>query len=854
MKALTALQNILSVTVLVLISAGMTHAKTIMVDNDGTADFRTIRAAVASAADGDVIILQPGRYAGAEASDIIVSGTTLTIRSTDPNDPETVANTVIDCQSDDEKTHRFLELAPNSGTDLTLVGLTMINGSGGFGGGAVLCEAASLRAINCTFAHNAVEWYGGAIHSVNGYVNLEGCTFTNNTSVRMHGGAIYGRNSILNVADCTFRSNAGNAVKSFDSAVTLFKSTFESNTGREGGAVFSHAGLDPIAPSYLNVVRCTFAGNNASLSGGALYLHNMEAMITASQFTSNTATEHGGAIYGHRSSPSITSCVFAHNSAVQLGGAVTGYYESEPEILHCTLVGNEAASGGAVASKRDSHPVVTHCILWANQAAQGTALYVAEDSLGTGSVAQATLEYSNTEGGPAAAYAEPGCSLTWGRGNIDANPLFAGPGFDDFHLSPDSPSVDTGDPNYVPDSDATDLDGYPRRFGKTVDMGAYEYQGLGPVYRFWSPSKNRHFYTIKGTERDKLIANYSHVWQYEGIAYYAFYRNSEANLAPVYRLWSSVTGDHVWTTSEAERDQLLTEFGQEWVDEGIVFYGYAPGKPPLGTSPVHRFYSAALSSHFYTMDEAERDKLVKEYAAVWAYEGVAYYAYAIPYQPKEITYNFIGGDEDAWVTMVLAAYIDGVEADIDVPEIRFTITSAWMQLTTDFLGLTTTLDGFEVQSQVIEHLATITQKGYGGVSIPLELSAEVKFESLFPRGPFVIDPDTGTFADFGDGGETLGAGQETYTYNGSIALGSIMQEFDGATSATALELESSGTFESLGSLPDNVDVNMPLTFQWHGPSTKQLLTEAYVDGHLVQVYVTQAYVSTQGTWEGQAVD
>ncbi|MCP4590200.1 MAG: hypothetical protein GY842_05625 [bacterium] len=177
-----------------------------------------------------------------------------------------------------------------------------------------------------------------------------------------------------------------------------------------------------------------------------------------------------------------------------------------------------------------------------------------------------------------------------------------------------------------------------------------------------------------------------------------------------------------------------------------------------------------------------------------------------------------------------------------------------MQLTTDFLGLTATLDGFQVQSQVIDHLATITQKGSQEISIPLELSAEVTFESLFPRGPFVIDPETGTFADFGDAGETQGAGQETYTYNGSIALGSLMSEFEGATDAVALELESSGTFESLGLLPDNVNVSMPLTFQWHGPSAKQLLTEMYVDGHLVQIYVAYTYVSTQGLWEGQAVD
>ena len=70
----------------------------------------------------------------------------------------------------------------------------------------------------------------------------------------------------------------------------------------------------------------------------------------------------------------------------------------------------------------------------------------------------------------------------------------------------------------------------------------------------------------------------------------------------------------------------------------------------------------------------------------------------------------------------------------------------------------------------------------------------------------------------------------------------------------ALELESAATFESLGLLPDSVNVSMPLTFQWDGPSAKELLAETYVGGHLVQVYITYTYVGTQGLWEGRAVN
>jgi hypothetical protein len=43
-----------------------------------------------------------------------------------------------------------------------------------------------------------------------------------------------------------------------------------------------------------------------------------------------------------------------------------------------------------------------------------------------------------------------------------------------------------------------------------------------PVYRFWKPADNTHFYTITESEKQKLIDSYSHICTYEGVAYYAY--------------------------------------------------------------------------------------------------------------------------------------------------------------------------------------------------------------------------------------------------------------------------------------------------------------------------------------------
>ncbi|MDD4157494.1 MAG: choice-of-anchor Q domain-containing protein [Candidatus Cloacimonetes bacterium] len=69
--------------------------------------------------------------------------------------------------------------------------------------------------------------------------------------------------------------------------------------------------------------------------------------------------------------------------------------------------------------------------------------------------------------------------LHWGEGNLDVDPQFLTAGEYPFQLSDTSPCIDAGTldiPDYV--FPETDIMGNPRVSGATVDIGAYEYQGL----------------------------------------------------------------------------------------------------------------------------------------------------------------------------------------------------------------------------------------------------------------------------------------------------------------------------------------------------------------------------------------
>lgn len=65
--------------------------------------------------------------------------------------------------------------------------------------------------------------------------------------------------------------------------------------------------------------------------------------------------------------------------------------------------------------------------------------------------------------------------LTGVNGNISEEPLFIDFANGDYHLRPNSPCINAGDPNYIAGLDEVDIDGQPRVWDGRVDMGADEF-------------------------------------------------------------------------------------------------------------------------------------------------------------------------------------------------------------------------------------------------------------------------------------------------------------------------------------------------------------------------------------------
>jgi len=165
-------------------------------------------------------------------------------------------------------------------------------------------------------------------------------------------------------------------------------------------------------------------------------------------------------------------------------------------VVGNTITGNSGAEGAAnIILDSNKELLVANNVVWNNSS---NRLTLRLQSSQYGSI---TVRNCNIRGGRSMTSDD----VTWGLGNIDADPLFVDPGhwddagtpsdpsddsfvLGDYHLLPGSPCTDAGtndidnpDTSGIETLPATDLAGLPRVIDGnldgtgTVDIGAYEY-------------------------------------------------------------------------------------------------------------------------------------------------------------------------------------------------------------------------------------------------------------------------------------------------------------------------------------------------------------------------------------------
>ena len=259
MKALTAVLAVLA-------GIASSQARIITVDDDGPADFNNIQAAIDDANHGDTVEIRPGTYTGAGNRDIDFKGKAITVRSTNPNDWGVVAATVIDCQGSEADPHRGFKFNSGEDANSVLAGLSITSGYGprdviagndrAFVGGGIYCAASSPTISECIISHNRAPNGGGICCCIGAAPRIRNCRVRDNSG--FGGGGIYCTDSSVEVVNCIVRNNVAY--------------TSGNLRGRGAGIVCEFS--SPI------IKNCTFYGNHASGSGGAIWTYGSPESIS----------------------------------------------------------------------------------------------------------------------------------------------------------------------------------------------------------------------------------------------------------------------------------------------------------------------------------------------------------------------------------------------------------------------------------------------------------------------------------------------------------------------------------------------------------------------------------------------
>lgn len=187
------------------------------------------------------------------------------------------------------------------------------------------------------------------------------------------------------------------------------------------------------------------------------------------------------------------------------------------------------------------------------------------------------------------------------------------------------------------------------------------------VYRFWSDTKQGHFYTSSVSERDQVIKSYpTSVWKYEGAVYTAF-ASKEPGTVPLYRFWSDLYQEHFYTISEPEKADVIARYPDHiWKYEGVAYYVYPIGGS--GTLPVARFWSDASKHHFYTSSAAEAAHVKRAYPDyVWKYEHDAFAVSSTPPVAAPATVSPPGGGSDTSELALVLSLVNARRAASGLP-------------------------------------------------------------------------------------------------------------------------------------------------------------------------------------------
>ena len=216
-------------------------------------------------------------------------------------------------------------------------------------------------------------------------------------------------------------SNSGNSwadpLQSIDRALcTLIPGTATPRVIHLAPGIYSTESNGELFPlGWISGISLYGAGNNESILDAAaidrvVVAQNMNNASLRHLTLTGGSSSSGGGIYVDEAAIELQSVLITGNTATTSGGGMRIYLGSA-DLVSCLVINNV---GGGIYNQLESQLSINNCILWGNEEYQ---IHTANTN------AQALIDYSDIQGGPEYIYGFQN-HVTWGAGNINADPLF----------------------------------------------------------------------------------------------------------------------------------------------------------------------------------------------------------------------------------------------------------------------------------------------------------------------------------------------------------------------------------------------------------------------------------------------
>ncbi|MBN2375409.1 MAG: right-handed parallel beta-helix repeat-containing protein [Sedimentisphaerales bacterium] len=483
-------------------------------------DYPTIQSAIDDASAGDEVIVAEGTY----LENINFLGKAITVRSSEPNDPNVVQNTIIDGSApDDPNFGSVVIFGSGEGQNSILEGFTITGGTGSWiavswefkgllwnrCGGGVLCYNMSAPTVRKNVFQDNLAGQGGGYYIYGDPVNpadpsdpsvhlspiIAKNTFTDNIAIVGHGflppnedypatdhgdggGVVAFQGVDAVITDNTFNHNYAYAYGGGLHLRQWSDGVIENNLISDNYSAVG-AGIHATYSSAPTIRGNTIQLNTANTGGGGLYIYfQSDPVIEGNLITQNTAQNASGIAVFWDSTPVIRNNLMVNNNGyvIKVEGNTTAVM-----IVHNTISDNSAAG---IVCEWNAVPVIEHNIISGNGIgdANGYGIYVHENAF-------PLVRYNNVWGNGAGEYGPTFPDQTGVNGNISVPPGFVNSGVD-YHLNYDSECINAGDPNFTGGA-LIDYDGESREMGQFIDIGADE------AWPVWNLSSGQGYLSIQ---------------------------------------------------------------------------------------------------------------------------------------------------------------------------------------------------------------------------------------------------------------------------------------------------------------------------------------------------------------------